>query len=617
MRNMPQLQPGQRSIQMTSSFYGYNHNKIISDGEMFDMMNMSGDYFPLLGLRKRRGISSYDIEGQAQVKLTGLHGRDQLVMVRGTQVYYNFTPVDGLTVSAAEADNPKVIVSFGAYVLIFPDRKYFNTVHMSDQGSIDRLFSIAGGSVSVAMCRADGTNYDMTQITVSTSAPSNPANGKLWIDQSGDEDVLRQYMAAAGEWLEVATTYVKISASGIGIGLSEYDTIELSGLEAVSSAGQKAKDQIAELNGSAIIYGCGDNYIIIMGLLSATQSALKSGTTVRADRKMPDLEYLCESNNRLWGCRYGWDSEKGEVINEIRASKLGDFKNWNSFMGLSTDSWAASVGTDGPFSGSAVQRGYPVFSKDGCFHKVSGNSPNSFTITTVMCRGIQEGSWRSAAVVNEAIYYKSRQDVMMFDGSMPVSISAQLGDIQYSEARAGVLGNKYYLCMKDKDDHWTLMNYDTKSGTWWKEDSSKVLDFAAVNDELFFIDEDENTLVSVTGSVGDPEEDFDWEAEFDLYGVSYRRESNYDDPSRVRNNKYVSMFKIRMELAEDAWMKLWIKYDNNEYEYMGERNGKQLRTFVLPVIPKRCDHVRYKITGHGWAQIYDISRMMEVGGDGN
>ena len=59
-----------------------------------------------------------------------------------------------------------------------------------------------------------------------------------------------------------------------------------------------------------------------------------------------------------------------------------------------------------------------------------------------------------------------------------------------------------------------------------------------------------------------------------------------------------------------------MKYDNRPYEYIGEKRGTNLNTFVLPVIPKRCDHVRFKLEGHGDCTIYDISRIMEVGGDG-
>ena len=612
MRLMPQLQPGQTSIRMTSSFYGYNHNEIISDGEMYDMQNMGDELYPLLAPRRKRGISSYDIEGQASVPLTGIHGRDQLVFIRGTKVFYNFTEVSGLSVSAAAADLPKKIVSFGAYVLIFPDKKYFNTVHLSDCGSMDRLFSISGSSVALSLCRGDGTDYDMTAITISSSAPASPSNGALWIDQSGDNDVLRQYMAGTQEWLEVGTTYIKISATGIGSGLKEYDVVEISGLEAPATETQKVKDEVAALNTTMIVYFRGENYIVVSGLLSGTVAAAKS-QTVRADLEVPDLDFVCESNNRLWGCKYGW--ENGQVVNELRASKLGDFRNWKCFMGLSTDSYTVSVGTDGVFTGCAVQRGYPIFFKENCIHKVSGNTPSSFSVTTTICRGVQEGSWRSVQVVNEAIYYKSRQDVMMFDGSMPTSAGKQLGEILYSDARAGALDGKYYISMKDKNGSWKLFKLDTEHGTWQKEDSTKALGFGTVDDELFFIDEVNNTLVAVRGSVGTIEPDFDWGAEFGLFDVNMQASGG--SGQSIRNGQYMSMFKIRMYLDPKASVRLWIKYnDNPRYELMGEKHGSDLRSFVLPVIPKRCDHLRFKITGHGDARIYSISRITEVAGDG-
>ena len=85
MRSIPMLQDGAKSIQMTSAFRGYNHNEIIADGEMYDMKNLSGDQFPLLTLRKKRGITSLDVEGQGSVPLNGIHGRDQLVFVRNKQ----------------------------------------------------------------------------------------------------------------------------------------------------------------------------------------------------------------------------------------------------------------------------------------------------------------------------------------------------------------------------------------------------------------------------------------------------------------------------------------------------------------------------------------------------
>ena len=66
---------------------------------------------------------------------------------------------------------------------------------------------------------------------------------------------------------------------------------------------------------------------------------------------MPELDFLCENENRLWGC-------KGDTI---YASKLGDPFNWNVFDGVSTDSYAVDVGSAGDFTGCFAYRGYPVF----------------------------------------------------------------------------------------------------------------------------------------------------------------------------------------------------------------------------------------------------------------
>ena len=615
MVKLPQQTPGQREQRMTSTFRGYNRAEILADGEMYDMKNLSGDRYPALSPRKKRAWTSFAVGGVSDT-LTGIDGRDQLTYVLGTKVYWNFEEVSGLTVSAAANMCPKQIVNFGAYVCIFPDKKYFNTVNLSDYGDIDRLFSVSGQNVSLTMCRGDGTDYDMTQITVSSSAPASPTNGQMWIDQSGDNDVLRQYTSSTQEWVEVATTYVKISATGIGTGLDVYDAIDLSGLEAVATADARVKAQVSAMNGSQIVYYGGVNYIVVVGFICATQAALKSGTTVRADRKVPDMDYIVESNNRLWGCKYGWVN--GQVMNEIHASALGSFRCWNRYLGNSQDSYTASIGTDGPFTGAVTQKGYPVFFKENCIHQVYGNTPSSFQINTTVCRGIQQGSGRSAVVVNEQVYYKSRTDVMMFDGSMPVSVSEQLGEKIYYNARAGALGNKYYISMEDKSGEWSLFTYDTKNSVWYREDGFRALGFGRVADELFAICETDNLLWAMGGSVGTIEEDFDWYAVFGMQGVEYIP-NKYGNMVRgdAAASMYMSRFDIRMELAEGAKMQLEIMYDDSgEWQEMGEIRSTQLRNFVLPVIPRRCDHLRFRVRGKGGMRIYSIARMLEVGADG-
>ena len=611
MITLPEMIAGNKSQQMTTTFNGYNRREVLYDGDMYDTQNLSGDMHPVLSLRKKRGVTSFENMGT----LSGIDGRDQLTFVIGTKVYYNLLEVSGLSVSALPADCPKTIVNFGAYVCIWPDKKYFNTVKLSDYGDMERLWTKSGSDVSLTMCRGDGTNYDMTAITVSAAAPSSPTNGQLWIDQGGDADVLRQYTASTGEWTEVPSTYVKITAANIGKGLQEYDAVDLSGLEALSGSTAKITSQVAALNGSYLVYAAGNDYIVVSGLISATQLALKNNT-VHADLTIPDMDWVTESNNRLWGCKYGLSG--GQVVNEIRCSALGSFRVWKRFMGNSQDSWVASVGTDGPFTAAVTQKGYPVFFKENVIHQVYGNTPGSFQVNSTVCRGCQDGSGKSAVVVNEQVYYKSRRDVMMFDGSMPVSVSDNLGGVLYHNARAGAMGRKYYINMQDKANAWHLFTFDTEKAVWYREDNFHALGFGQAEDELYAIDAENNTLVAMGGSMGTPEDDFEWMADFGLNGIRYMPADNgiYVREDNA-GSRYISRFNIRMYLAETARCELSIMYDSSgEWIRMGEIRGSRMKNMMIPVIPRRCDHLRFRLCGRGDCRIYSIGRVTEVGSDG-
>ena len=104
---------------------------------------------------------------------------------------------------------------------------------------------------------------------------------------------------------------------------------------------------------------------------------------------------------------------------------------------------------------------------------------------------------------------------------------------------------------------------------------------------------------------------------FGLQGIQYAA-SDYgyareDTPA----SRYLSRFDIRMYLEESSRAELEIQYDDSGvWESQGEIKGTKVRQFVLPVIPKRCDHLRFRLTGQGNMRVYSISRVLEVGSDG-
>ena len=594
MAYLPELKEIKTSRSMTDVFRGYNHNMRIREDEFYDMKNMTSSHYPILAPRSKRGV--YATPGNAQ----GLIAKDTLCYVDGTKLVVDGYPVD-MGLSTDEDMCPKTLVSMGAYIIILPDKKYLNTSNLTDYGNIEAT-KVTNSTVTFQLCRLDASDYSAE---VKASAPDNPENGALWIDTSATPHALKQWSAASSMWMTIATTYIKISSTGIGRGFNKYDGVTISGLK-----GETIRDtaqipigytaDLAKIDGNFVIWEKSDDYIVIAGMLDQTQT-ISNSITIK--REMPNMDFIVESENRLWGCRYGV-AKNGKVVNEIYASKLGDFKNWNCFMGISTDSYAASVGTDGVFTGAITHLGYPIFFKEKCMHKVYGNFPSNYQVQTTACRGVERGSHRSLAIVNEVLYYKSTKALCAYDGSLPKEISSALGDEHYTDAVASAHGNKYYVSMKAADGSWQLFVYDTAKGMWHREDNTHALAMCSCRDELYYIDATGKKIKTIGGSGSSAESDVSWMVETGIIGAY------------TSDKKYISQLNVRMSLDLGTTVYFFIQYDSvGAWHPVCTTVGHSLRSFSIPIRPRRCDHFRLRIEGEGDAKIYSIAKTIEEGSD--
>ena len=580
----PKLKVQATTKQMVDVFKGYNRNLRISDGEFFDMKNMTSDYYPVLSPRGKRGFYVKPASPQ------GLIAKDAICYVDGSEFVMGEYRVD-MGLSTAAEDCPKQLVSMGAYVIIMPDKKYINTMDITDFGEIEASFT-SSTDVSFELCTISGDVY--TDTVISPDEPANPANLDYWIDTSSTPHTLKQYSATSGMWVNIATTYIKITATGIGSAFEQYDGVTISGIK---TAG------LQSLNGTMAVWAKGDDYIVVVGILDAVTTQTKADGAIKVERRMPNVDLLIESENRLWGCRYG-TALNGEVVNEIYASKLGDFKNWNCFMNLSTDSYAASCGTDGQFTGAITHLGYPLFFKENCVHKVYGNYPANFQIQTTACRGVQKGCHGSLAIVNETLFYKSRTGICAFDGSLPTESSYALGNEGYSDAVGGAHGNKYYVSMKDNQGLWHLFVYDTARGMWHKEDNLHASAFCSCRGEMYCIDADARNIITLLGSGTEDTGKVNWMVETGELGIS------------SPDMKYISRVIIRMSMEVGSKADIYAQYDmSDEWVHVCTIFSTNLRSFSIPIRPRRCDHMKLRINGEGMAKIYAITKTIEQGSD--
>ena len=622
---LPRLNQIAQSRQSVTVFGGLNHNPVIADGEWWDMENMTADHYPLLAPDPEGKKESLDFEIDGMISNNGLCyiKRESGDDTASTFVLLHKEEQDGegfrkITLDMELYPRGKTLVSMGAYVVILPDKKWVNVAAVLDEnsteaeksGSIEAEFY--SETLSVAATDKNGSYIFFQAATI---RPEDPKDGDMWLDISQAEPVLKKWYKASAMWME-EQSYVALGDDDQYGNFKEGDCLVG---KAITKKIDDTGTYLAIPENPVVVKAGTDSkghYIVVKGVFtwaseSSPSYAYVTGVNAHWTRKMPDLDFVIESGNRLWGCKYGRTADG--FVNEIYASKLGDFKNWNSFQGTSLDSYRASIGADGPFTGAINYNGRPIFFKEDCMIQVYGAYPAQYQINTIACDGVQESCSGSLAVVINRLYYWSRNGVCMYDGSLPVTISAPLGKIVASSAFGGGAGDKYYLQLSTKDDRTGVYVFDTKTGLWHKRDSEKKYTGKGCehNGDLYMYNDNGGlTVFRVRGIaqaiVADQPDNtpVEWMVESGAIGLT------------TPDAKYISRLDVRMSLAEGSEVSFFVRYDfEDEWIHLTTIPGTNLRTFYVPIRPKRCDTMRLRIEGKGDAKIYSITKTMEQGGD--
>ena len=580
----PRLSSRRSDRVVTDTFAGYDHNMKIPDGEWYDTKNLTAMRYPMFSPRPKRTLLNDQF-----TKLHAIIAKNVLYWIDNGTLYANgyATNLTGL-----QTERESQLVSMGAYICIFPDKKYINTMDLSDYGDMGAVWNYSG-TVTYTMCHQDGTIYD--NVSKGPTEPENPVNGQIWIDTASG--TVKEFAVYTRIWVVVETVYTRVDFTTSGQVTSvfkEHDGVNITGMH---------EDESSDLNGCKILYAVGEennhDFIVIIGI---QEESFSEEAEIRISRDVPDMDFVCEAQNRLWGCFYGNLGPGKGNINEIYCCALGDFKNWEQYLGVSTDSWRASSGSDGPWTGCINYLGSPTFFKENIIHTVSVSPVGAHQIGDLPARGVQQGSHGSLAVVNETLYYKARSGIVAYQGGIPADVGQALGEEKYYNAVAGAFGDRYYISMKDAHETWHLFCYDVKKGIWMREDNLHAEGFAPLGDELYA--KVGNSILALNGTDGAQEETVEWYAET---GIQY-----YQQPDR----KYLSRYNIRLNMERGSKMQIFFEYDSSGlWEFQQEVRLPVTGTAMIPVRPRRCDHLRMRLEGSGDVRIFSIARILELGSD--
>lgn len=601
-RNLNILQNGR---QMLRAFGGINETYGCSEAEESRALNFSSRGYPALQTRAPRRKTR-------EVKdVNGMYHLNGLLVCRGTTLEY--TPDSGETregavvLEHALTNDRKALTGMGTKVLIWPDKKAFDT-ETGELSELGAVWEIGEAGMTVTPCDTEGKTY--IPGSVGETEPEAPEDGQLFLKGDpetpyGMDSVLLKYSAKNKKWQEVLLQSLRIHCPGLGAAMKENDTVTLSGVP------QRVCDALAKgLNGEISISTLdGDDMITALALPEESDryygswTVLRTGTAwqsldgkvteneaadapVKAERRVPDLDFVTEQGNRVWGC--------SRKENSIYACALGDPTNWYSYRGIASDSYAVSVGSDGAFTGAASCLSYILFFKENCIHKLYGSKPSDYQMSSVRCRGVAAKAAGSLCVIAETLYYLSPDGVMAWSGSLPAKVSGALdtGKLTAADwAMGGQLDARYYLYLHrraDGDGSGRLLVYDTEKGLW-HEESPAGTEMVSTGQQLYLWD---GSALWAAGS--DRETEGEEEANLRFEAVTG------DIGMSVPDDKYISRVTLRLDALAHTVVTVAVSYDGGAWETVGSCAVTQERQRVnLPFVPRRHDLMRLKFSGTG------------------
>ena len=332
-----------------------------------------------------------------------------------------------------------------------------------------------------------------------------------------------------------------------------------------------------------------------------TFTAATETAKITIARAVPDMDYICESENRLWGC----SSSKQTIY----ASALGDPTNFNVFENLSTDSYALAVGTEGEFTGCARLASSVLFWKENVLHKMLGSYPAEYQMYQYTVEGLRKGCHKSQQVINETLFYMGLHGVYAFAGGTPTLVSPNFGERTFSDAVSGNDGDSYYISCKDAANAWHLFVYETRENIWVHEDNIECVDFARTGSNLYFLDAAGDVWLSATES-DDPS--MEWLVQFKPF---YEIKRTRNRTEAVTERKRYSKLVLRLELPKGSYVTVHVRQDGGPWREISQIVGTTNNIARVRVPMTRCDKFELKLLGKGPCAILALNREYSLGSE--
>ena len=310
-------------------------------------------------------------------------------------------------------------------------------------------------------------------------------------------------------------------------------------------------------------------------------------TSLIIERSVPDLDFICERENRLWGV--------SNADRTVYASALGEPAEFWTYDSVSTDSYAVAIGSEGEFTGICSYNGATVIFKEKQIYKILGSYPEEFYMLDYQMPGVQKGCERSIAIVDETLIYKGLYGIYALTSGTPKLLSYNLGNTHTTDAVATYDGRNYVISMKNENGGVTY-SYELKHGLWVKTDNEYMTAMCTVNNTLYLL------LNGEVYKEADSVENVEWMLEL----VPTCERSFY-------HKIYTKLF-ICAEMEENSTFEVQIRLDNGEWKNVWHTVAAEFKPLTVPLLLPRAHRLQIRMLGTGNVLIRQLSREFHAGG---
>ncbi len=557
--NYPVCSDGINAI-VQNTFGGINNTESACDGEIFDMLNMTCDKYPVLSTRQARGeYLQYNYGGVLDV--CDMADRTIVINQEDTGVGLCFARVntDGLPMGTLLFDfeygfdkNDLKVTSFNNRLAVFYKGQMCSVeIKEDDEGKeyfyverIDKMYD--GGSNSKF---DDEHTYLYVDISV--------YNNKMF--EKGDVLTITDRLAEQDYHLKL----LDIRKATFG---NTEQTEETAQIEETEQTEQTDLTLLVFDYVDSLYYPLDDTF----------------DTYFTIARKVPPLEHVCANRDRIWGT----------VGNEIYSCASGDMRSWYKYditAGASA-SFQAEIYAVSRFVGCASFGGNVYFFTTEDVYRMYGTTPSAFSLVTLGTYGCEEYSGGSFGVTAHRLFYNSTHGPVMFDGETARLIGRPLGNKRFSGVLGIGCGGKYYMY-----DGGKLYVYDTRYGTWSCEDTEELVSMIVHNGRLVLAGA--NRALYAESANGD----------------ELTEESSYVEFADICEGSVYGVtavdFTFRVRLGEGAKLTLSMSCDGEEFHEIWNTENAGKRTYTVRFSPRiRCDSYRLRFEGVGEWKLYSLVR---------